>query len=528
MGDVNKYIEGTLEAYKNATILSQTSQNCECTYTPVNIAGEKSFQIATFTLDIEYSYNFGGSMTENAIQWQWKVLGEPKLIKKEHLEPTLKEWYDQHKDGCAKSMESSFNDELEKHLMNLYKDQEKVIKTKIKQYFDFSKRMLYRDQYGVDELSRIISGYNSLSGGGFNAKKITIQGKVQIRPKMIMCSNKADFASMTYTSGSNGATIKKCASATLLLGADAINFEFTLDNVANGADITSWLPNGAQDFGKALDTMVNNMATFEADMANRYIKQKGLMAYYQYTIGNAERYQRWAAEMAANQATITTKQDNGWFKYGLTSSGQGMFNLQIIIPFNEGGLYWNSTVVVVAFNPGVLAKYYTAMKEYRAKVRQAQESRRNAYNSWVQAQASIPPATSTTPVNLNPLTPINTVFPVSPEILHGPGNGGGGGRDVPLELAPDLNSFDIWIPPFIPNQFSSNGGGGDGAGIGGAGAGAGGGGGAGAAGGGGGAGGAGAGAGGYSGGGHGAGSAGGDGGGGGPFAGSATDGFIPV
>lgn len=439
MSGVRVEKEATLENYQGADVSALTFARACDSYPTVKIAKNTAeFEAADFTAKVKFKGHYVAGSQQ--IHWSWTV-GEITIIPKENLSPTIKAYYDENKAAEAPAMDTTLSDEIQGELISLLNSQQNVIKTQIKQYLNYSGRMVYRTQAGADEVSRIISAYAPMKTVPQTYPSITIPGKLFIRPSLVTASTTEDSFKLQYSSPVNGLK-KLCEYTTCLLAEDRVNFVMKLDPVATGADQSYW----DTTFGEsALNGFVSARGSVEAQyVASNNLKEQTLMEAYSAGV-NAARTAQLLSQWIAAHRTYRTPIGDGWLKFGLTSTARGIGQFQIIIPFGEGGLYFQSTTVYVTLNPVNLAAEINYWQQFAARVREFQENRAAAYNAWIIAQAAnVPPATNTTPVTLNPEVPIDTTLPVSPEVITAPENTGGAGRPVgDIFTPPDFSDFFI-------------------------------------------------------------------------------------
>lgn len=448
MGDIIVRTESTAELWQAAQIGTGPVSNCATPYDPLYIA--EPLQIATFEIKIQYKATYNGD-----ISWQWKVVGDPKITKDENLTPTIKSWYDSHLPANSPVMEDGLNSKLQSKLKEeLTTSKEKAIKAQIKEYYQYSNILHLRQSPGMNELTKIFAAKAKMQSTPYTYTPITLTGRVMIIPRMITAAKETDTAEMTYTSGSGSETAKGCATAQMVVSSTIANFPIQLDNVIESSgdvDLTSYDPI-INDFGiETLDALNLDEPNIYAQMETLRNNQLTLMQQYAETFGNYQRYQRWLREWSNNQRTTIRPQGDGWFKFGLGSTGPGVFNIGVIIPFGEGGLYFNSTTIYMELSVNRLAQEIGFWQQYAARVR---ENTNNTRTRWEQYQNNLlqkPPVTSTTNLTLDPKVPIDTALPANPEIGQAPSNAGTGPRDGALGTTPDLSPFFPGpTPPFFP------------------------------------------------------------------------------
>jgi hypothetical protein len=447
MPDVILRKESTSELYAKASISSGPVSTCNSSYNPLSI--NESFQIGTFSIKVQYRATF----TSNDIVYDWKVIGQPTITRDDNLSPTIKSYYDSNRDGSSPAMSSELNTEIQSQLKEHEISQETAIKKQIRDYYDQSMCLAARSQVGANEIIAIFAAKRKMRYTRSEYTPITITGKIMIKPQIITAATKEDFAEMTYNSG-GGTQTKTCATAQILLANTLDNFKFRLNNVVDSTgDLDMGPYNNFSNWGDgALSSLLSNASSRTSEMNARKTKQLTLMEEYAQTAGDYARYSRWLREWQNNQRTTITNESNGFFKFGLSGAAAGVFNIKMIIPFGEGGLYWNSATVVLNLNVNQLTSEIGFWQQYAARVREYE----NNYNAALAAylaglKTQIPPETSTTDLNLLPLEDFGTILPQNPEINQSPQAPGTGGRDViPLDPTPDLSPFFPGpTPPFI-------------------------------------------------------------------------------
>lgn len=463
MADVILRKESTLELYEKAGISAGTVNNCE-PYNPLGIT--RSFQIATYQVKLQYRGTFNSN--SNNIVWDWKVVGNPTITKLDNLSPTIKSHYDTNKNAPSPDMSNELNTEIQSQLMEHEIAKESLIINQIKAYYNYSSNLPYRTTPGANELIAIFAAKRAMRSTPFTYESITITGKIFIKPQIITTARKEDFAQMSYTSGS-GKTTASCATAQILLSEQINNFKFTADNVVESENDLDMTPYDYYDTWAegVLTELTSTAASLQNEFNSRKNKQLTLMQQYSETIGNYNRYVQWLREWQNNQRTTIQKVDDGFIKFGMSGAVQGVINVQLIVPFGEGGLYWNSAVVQLNLNVNQLTQEIGFWQQYAARVREFENNRALALKAYLASlkDIPIPPETPGTEMNLLPLEDFGTLLPGNPEVnqsVRAPGEGRQDGALINLEVAPDLSPFypgpdipfiDQLIPPPNYNDF---------------------------------------------------------------------------
>lgn len=447
MADVILRKESTSELYAKASISSGPVSDCVVSYDPLTIT--ESFQIATFSIKVQYRAYYH----DNKIEWDWKIVGQPTITRDNSLSPTIKNWYDSHKNANSPNMFSDLNTEIESQLKEHEISQEKAIQKEIKRIYDQSPGIAVRSQVGANEIIAIFAAKRKMRSTPVTYTPITITGKIMIKPQILTAATKLDSAEMTYKSGA-GTEIKTCATAQILLANTLDNFKFRLDNVVESTGDLDMSPYDWYDNvgSNTLTALSQNSASLQVRMDELRRRQSQSMVEYAQTVGNYLRYAQWLREWQNNQRTTIERQGDGWFKFGLSGNVQGVINAQVIIPFGEGGLYFNSAVLSLNLNVNQLASEIGIWQQYFARVREYENNYNLALAAYLAGlRGLIPPITSTTDLNLTPPENFGTELPGNPEINQSPGVPGTGGRDsIELDTNPDLSPFFPGIdPPFL-------------------------------------------------------------------------------
>jgi hypothetical protein len=445
MGDVILRKESTSELYKKAEITSGPIDSCSTPYDPLQIGS--SFQIADFEIKITYI----GAFTGNDINYEWAVKGEPKITRLTDLSPTIKSYYDDNRPVNAPVMSNELNAEIQTLLIEDAFTKEEQIKNKIRNYYSESITLAARSQEGANEIIKFFAAKEKMSYTKRTWTTITISGKIMIRPQIVTAAIKEDSAKMTYKSGS-GIIRKTCATAQILLSEDLDNYFFRLNNLIDSTEDLDMTPyTNYNTFGfLTLNALELDAPNIYAQMDYLRSRQTSLVEEASREMRTQERYSKWIREWSRNQSTTITNQGDGFFKFSL-GSGPGVFNIGVIIPFGEGGLYFQDTRIIGGVDINRLTAEIGYWQQYAARVREYQNNYSIAVANYLAGlKYKIPPETALTDLTITPIESFGTILPNHPEIFQSPQVEGFGGRDlIPLTPTPDLSPFfPGQIPPF--------------------------------------------------------------------------------